>query len=225
MKIEVIQIKRGSKSRLDTVLVSPNQPKAGEPIYEIDNKKLKIGDGIHDYKDLPYIAGGSSEEGGSSGDSSLDIISATDGQIIVYNATRGEWEAKDLADGQSIEYGQNGLRIAGFTGDVSQNGRVPMANNGAVTWQSPVNEHDLNAAIDRAQQFSNTAEQHSIAAQAAAGNAVISAENTEAFAQQTAELYSRKFWYGTMSDYQTNVVNSGKLTEGTVYFILSDTEI
>jgi hypothetical protein len=133
--------------------------------------------------------------------------------------------ARDLADGQSIEFGQNGLRIAGFTGDVSQNGRVPMANNGAVTWQSPVNQADLNAAIESAQHFADTAEQHSIAAQQAAGNAVINAENTALFAEQTAELYGKKFWYGTMNEYMTNVINAGKLTEGTVYFISEDTEI
>jgi hypothetical protein len=29
----------------------------GEPAYEIDTKKLKIGDGEHIYSELPYVSG------------------------------------------------------------------------------------------------------------------------------------------------------------------------
>lgn len=29
--------------------------RAGEPLFEIDTNELKIGDGIHRYKDLPYV--------------------------------------------------------------------------------------------------------------------------------------------------------------------------
>ena len=76
MRIEVIQIKRGNRSALITFLKGDNKPKEGEPIFELDTNKLKIGDGIHNYEDLEYVAGGG-----------IEIEDALDGQILVYNET------------------------------------------------------------------------------------------------------------------------------------------
>ena len=53
--ISNIQFKRGTKSALESKLVSDLKPLKGEPIWEIDSNKIRIGDGINDYKDLPYI--------------------------------------------------------------------------------------------------------------------------------------------------------------------------
>ena len=53
--IQKIQLKRGTKNVLDLVLKNSNRPASGEPIYELDTGKLKIGDGIHDYADLAYF--------------------------------------------------------------------------------------------------------------------------------------------------------------------------
>jgi len=55
--ISTIQFKRGKKEALERVLVGTNVPLAGEPIFEIDTNKFKVGDGKSDYKDLPYISG------------------------------------------------------------------------------------------------------------------------------------------------------------------------
>ena len=60
--ITSIQFKRGLKEALETVLVGANKPLKGEPIWESDTNKLKIGNGIDNYADLPYISGGSEEE-------------------------------------------------------------------------------------------------------------------------------------------------------------------
>lgn len=57
--ISTIQFKRGTKANLDRLLVGDRKPLAGEPIFENDTYKVKIGDGINDYKDLPYLSGGS----------------------------------------------------------------------------------------------------------------------------------------------------------------------
>lgn len=54
IKISSIQFKRGSKTTLINKLKGDNKPKAGEPIFETDTNRLKIGDGIHDYEDLTY---------------------------------------------------------------------------------------------------------------------------------------------------------------------------
>lgn len=53
--IQKIQLKRGNKNVLELVLKNSNRPASGEPIYELDTGKLKIGDGIHDYVDLAYF--------------------------------------------------------------------------------------------------------------------------------------------------------------------------
>ena len=53
--IQKIQLKRGTKNILELVLKNSNRPASGEPIYELDTGKLKIGDGIHDYADLAYF--------------------------------------------------------------------------------------------------------------------------------------------------------------------------
>lgn len=47
-----IQFRRGSKSVLDAYGVTPS---IGEPIWEKDTNRLKIGDGVHLYVDLPYF--------------------------------------------------------------------------------------------------------------------------------------------------------------------------
>ena len=59
--ITSIQFKRGNKSALERVLVGENKPLKGEPIWEIDTNKLKIGDGLNNYLDLPYLTGGDEE--------------------------------------------------------------------------------------------------------------------------------------------------------------------
>ena len=53
--IQKIQLKRGTQNILKLVLKDSNRPASGEPIYELDTGKLKIGDGIHDYEKLAYF--------------------------------------------------------------------------------------------------------------------------------------------------------------------------
>ena len=53
--IQKIQLKRGNQNILELVLKDSNRPASGEPIYELDTGRLKIGDGIHDYAKLAYF--------------------------------------------------------------------------------------------------------------------------------------------------------------------------
>lgn len=59
--ITSIQFKRGLKVDLETILVGTKKPTKGEPVWEYDTKSFKIGDGEHDYKDLPYMTGEASD--------------------------------------------------------------------------------------------------------------------------------------------------------------------
>ena len=54
--ISTIQFKRGKKEALEKALVGKNILLSGEPVFEIDTNKFKIGDGKSEYKDLPYIS-------------------------------------------------------------------------------------------------------------------------------------------------------------------------
>ena len=60
--IQKIQFKRGNKVDLELVLKGANKLASGEPAFELDTGKLKIGNGIDNYVDLPYLAGGGYEE-------------------------------------------------------------------------------------------------------------------------------------------------------------------
>lgn len=206
MKIQVIQLKRGAKLDLERLLVNERRPAPGEPIFESDNNKLKIGDGIHNYADLPYISG-----------SDIVIEGALDGQILRYNGTLEKWEAVDLADNHSIEYGQDGLQIAGF--DQSGQGNIPVSNAGGITWQTAPSQEEIRAAVEQAEAAAYAAGQRAAAAGQAQADAETAAGQAEQFRDQTSELLSKKFWWGTYSEYQTEIIGQGKLTEGTIYFI------
>ena len=54
--ISTIQFKRGKKEALERALVGKNILLSGEPVFEIDTNKFKIGDGKSEYKDLPYVS-------------------------------------------------------------------------------------------------------------------------------------------------------------------------
>ena len=54
-KIETLQLKRGTQEKLESLLIDDKKPLYGEPIWETDTNRLKIGDGEKDYKDLPYL--------------------------------------------------------------------------------------------------------------------------------------------------------------------------
>ena len=61
--INSIQLRRGTQEALETVLVSDRKPLVGEPIWESDTNRLKIGNGVDNYIDLPYISDSDGDAG------------------------------------------------------------------------------------------------------------------------------------------------------------------
>lgn len=55
--ITSIQFKRGTKKALEAKLIGDKKPLYGEPVWETDTNRLKIGDGKNNYVDLPYLEG------------------------------------------------------------------------------------------------------------------------------------------------------------------------
>ena len=79
-QIKNIQFKRGLKAALESKLTANDSVlKAGEPAFESDTGQLKIGDGIHDYSDLPYVGAANSS------DDRFVIRDPKANQILIYD--------------------------------------------------------------------------------------------------------------------------------------------
>lgn len=80
--IQKLQFKRGTKAILEARLTPSGLGVllSGEPAYETDTQKMKIGDGTHKYADLPYVGAGA---GGL--DPRFEITDPENGQILVYD--------------------------------------------------------------------------------------------------------------------------------------------
>ena len=206
MRIEVVQLKRGNKAALEAVLRGERKPADGEPIFEIDTGKLKFGDGQQDYKDLEYFKA-----------KDIEIVGSLDGQILIYNESSGKWEPKAFADNQSIEYTQDGLRIAGFGTD--KQGAGPIVNDGRIIWKQAVTDDVLDAKVNIANEAAYSAGQSAANALRDAGFAKQYAEQAEQFRDLTAQLLGDKFWFGTRAEYETEIIGQNQLKEGTIYFI------
>ena len=210
MRIEVVQLKRGNKATLEAVLRGERKPADGEPIFEIDTGRLKFGDGQRDYIDLKYF-----------GADDIEITGSLDGQILIYNKSLDKWEPKNLADNQSIEYTQDGLRIAGFGTD--KQGASPVVNvvdnKGEIVWKQAITDETLDANVNLANEAATHAGQSEYNAIQAAGLAQQAVGQAEQFRDLTAQLLHDKFWFGTRAEYETEIIGQHKLKEGTIYFI------
>ena len=80
-KISSIQFKRGTCAALTAKLTSKalGVLLEGEPALETDTFKLKVGDGVKDYADLPYVSGG----GGT--DQRFIITDPIQNQVLLYD--------------------------------------------------------------------------------------------------------------------------------------------
>ena len=109
-ELRSIQFKRGAQAALIANLVGAAKLKDGEPAFEKDTGKLKIGNGVSDYADLPYISGG-----GGGQDDRFVIHDPVAGQVLLYDDTISRWVNKDLADENAIIYlAQQGLTLKGY---------------------------------------------------------------------------------------------------------------
>ena len=206
MRIEVIQLKRGNKAALETVLRGERKPADGEPIFETDTGKLKFGDGQHNYGDLEYFKA-----------KDIEIAGSLDGQILIYNESLDKWEPKAFADDKSIEYSDDGLQIVGFGPD--KQGAGPIVNDGRIIWKQAITDETLDAKVNIANEAAYSAGQSAANALRDAGLAQQAAEQAEQFRDLTAQLLGDKFWFGTRAEYETEIIGQNQLKEGTIYFI------
>ena len=214
--IKTIQFKRGTKANLEEKLISTllGVPLAGEPVYETDTGRLKIGDGKTAYIDLPYFGGNSDEVELPN----FIIQDPLSNQILLYDKQLQAWVNKDLADKESIIYlAERGLTIKGY--DKAEQGYMLVKDQEkGLAWVKPLNADHLNSITAAAEEAKIQAGNYSLQA----GNAVVAAENSAAQAerinQQTMTWVNKKFWWGTAEEYNAEIAENG-LNPGTFYFV------
>jgi hypothetical protein len=216
LEIKNIQFKRGKKAVLEEKLVAGKLgvPKSGEPIYETDTRKLKIGDGKTSYKDLPYYGGN-----GSDVDIPNFIIQdPLSNQILLYDESLQAWVNKDLADDESIIYlAERGLTIKGY--DTAEQGYMLVKDSvNGLTWVEPVNITQLNNAVGAAETAKTDAKNYAQTAGNSAAEASKAAGNADRINQQTMNWVNEKFWWGSLEEYNQHIQENG-LNPGTFYFV------
>ena len=218
VKIKTIQFKRGLKTSLEAKLTAEvlGIPFAGEPIFETDTGKLKIGDGINSYVDLPYISGGSIE-----GIPNFIIQDPLSNQVLLYDEETQSWVNKNLADRESIIYlAERGLTIKGYD-EASQGYMLVKDQEKGLAWVKPLSTDQLNSAVASAASHMTKAGDYSQQAGAAAIKAETAEGNATRINQQTMAWVNEKFWWGTAEEYETEIAENG-LNPGTFYFIKSN---
>lgn len=192
----IIQFRRGESE--DWVKYNPIL-RQGEPGFETDTGKLKMGDGETEWNNLPYISGGS--------DVPIYVTDPTDGQVLLYNAETDRWENFNLADENSIIYlNENGLSLKGYE-EATQGQMLVKDENLGLTWVNPVSDATLQEAVQQARESATQA-----------GTSAVVAGNYAGEAIQAAAEVKRKFWYGTMAEY--NALET--IYRDTIYVILHE---
>lgn len=209
LEIKEIQFKRGKKSVLEEKLVADilGVPKAGEPIYETDTGKLKLGDGEAAYKDLPYFGGTDLPN--------FIIQDPLSDQILFYDAAQQAWVNRNLADTESIIYlAERGLTIKGY--DTAEQGYMLVKDQTeGLAWIKPITDTQLQQLVTAATAAKDQASVYSTLAGNKAIEADTSAKTAQVINNQTMEYVNNKFWWGSLEEY--NALES--INPGTFYFI------
>lgn len=221
LEIKNIQFKRGEKEALEARLIASDLgvPQNGEPIYETDTKKLKIGDGITAYAELPYFG----SENTGSGNDNLDIPNfiirdPSTNHILIYDETQNAWINKDLAESESIIYlAEHGLTIKGYD-NADQGFMLVKDQQQGLVWVKPLDNTQLTEAVAAAEDARDKANDSAILAGNSALNAEKAEGNATAINRQTMNWVNEKFWWGSLEEYNEHIQKNG-LNPGTFYFV------
>ena len=95
-----IQLRRGTAQQWST-----NNPvlAEGELCLELDTKKFKIGDGIHNWNDIPYAENRNTLAAMAS---DIDISEIENGSLLIYNLGINKWKASTTLDQQDVDAGE-----------------------------------------------------------------------------------------------------------------------
>lgn len=214
IEIVSLQFKRGLKERLTAVLHGANRPQDGEPIWEKDTNQIKIGDGIHDYIDLNYIAAEDSK-------AKFNIIDPLVGDCLFYDYETHSWANRPLTDEECLSLTERGLTLKGFTSATPGQVLTKIGEHD-LGWTTPVSTTELNQLVSNARSsaqiagnYSVSAGNYAVQASGFALNAEAEALRAEKINGKTLELINKKFWWGSLAEYNALT----EIEEGTFYFI------
>ena len=191
----VIQFRRGTEQ--EWINVNPT-PRIGEPCFSTDVGRVKIGDGEKKWSELDYIGGEGTD---------FYIEDPEGGQILLYNAETERWENYNLADEDSIIYlTDKGLSLKGYK-EATQGQMLVKDTTLGLAWVNPLSDATLQEAVQQANDAASRASGSAITAGNYAGQAI-----------QAAAEVQRKFWYGTMDEY--NALQT--IYRDTIYVILHE---
>ena len=173
----------------------------GEPGFELDTFRLKIGDGATAWNDLKYIGSEESEI------FPVLIEDPTDGQVLLYDGESGKWRNYQFVDAESIIFlDSDGLSLKGYK-DARQGQMLVKDETEGLAWINPVSDQSLQEAVTAASESASRA-----------GTSAVQAGNFAGEAIQAAAQVERKFWYGTMDEYN----NLETINRSTIYVILHE---
>ena len=209
VSIERIQFKRGEKSALEAYLVGDRIPKNGEPIFETDTNRMKFGDGVRAYVDLPYF--------NVSTAMNFSITLPKAENALIYNSATASWENKSLYDGKSITrdvISDAGLTLVGY--GAASEGQMPVKGANGLVWVDPLTESTLSQYVTHASSASQSASNASASANTYAAKTAASAIRAEKARDETIEAVNNKFWWGSPDEYNALT----EIMEGTIYFLI-----
>ena len=144
----------------------------------------------------------------------FDIEYPQDKQVLLYNEENDSWANYDLSDENSIIYLDNyGLSLKNYN-RAHQGQMLVKDNNKGLYWIDPVSDQSLQEAVELANEAATRSSNYSVQA----GNYAASALQSATEAAESVEAVERKFWYGTIDEYN----NLEKIYSSTIYIILDE---
>lgn len=156
---------------------------------------------------IPVVAGG--------GSIPAEIEDPSDRDVLLYDEDSEVWKNYKLVDDNSLIYlnENGGLSIKHYE-DAKQGQMLVKDNTEGLYWVDPVSDQSLQEATTRAQ---NSALQAGTSA-VQSGNYAADSLQSAIRAENAVDAVERKFWYGTMSEY--NALETIYAT--TIYVILDE---
>lgn len=144
----------------------------------------------------------------------FDVEDPQDKQVLLYNEENNSWNNYDLSDENSIIYLDNyGLSLKNY--NMAHQGQMLVKDtNKGLYWVDPVSDQSIQEATERAEEAATRSSNYSVQA----GNYAASALQSATDAAESVEAVERKFWYGTIDEYN----NLEKIYSSTIYIILDE---
>lgn len=207
----MLQFMRGNS---DSVSTSNPVLAAGQPFYELDSHKLKIGDGSSNYSDLPYVAGGSSEVSCPFPvHSTMIFTDSTDPNSIWVGTTWVKFaEGQTLIGMSSSDTEFNTLGKTGGAKSISLSHTHTTSGHALTTSEMPSHTHTMGSHTHTMNH--SHSDTFSVASHSHTMNHDHSLAGYTAYSQQSASLVYQPIRHGTSKPVGLNADGPGAIAGG-----------